>query len=161
MAAKKNTAAAPTEKVSLRIPRATHRDLQFIAHHLGQDFSGVVNRMIAERLPDYMKEAAEVAKRHEEARRDYAFIIEALPATSIPLVRMAMEAGRLFEDYDRVKVMKDTVEARRRRGDAPTRSIVFVAFKELEKEKAFDQVEQWLNQLEEQGAEGQARRKKS
>jgi hypothetical protein len=88
-------------QVSFRLPPKVHVELLEIAGHLGLDLSSLLNQMIAEAQPAFLKRATEVAKQLAEARRE---ALHRFPPDS-PGVLAVAEAGRGLKGKDQAEAM--------------------------------------------------------
>src|SRR5665213_4105246 len=92
-------------QITFRLSPEVHQELIDVARHLGVDLTGLINQMLAESRPAFLRRATELAKQQEEARKEFEKIAFSLPALSGPLLQLAMDVGRPLSEKERFDAM--------------------------------------------------------
>jgi hypothetical protein len=147
--------------ITFRTRPEVHRELLDIARHLGLDLSGLLNQMIQESLPSYLRRATTIAEEQAEARSQFELHAFSLPAGHEDLLLLVVDAGRQYPAGEaRLTALAETAfrvvgEAKRQGKPAPLAGLlVHSALEELSKEDERKRVEEVLNQLAAASCEG-------
>jgi hypothetical protein len=141
--------------ISFRLKEEAHRELLEIARHLEMDMSGLINAMVAEARPIFLRRAADLARRRVEARKFLDEVAIPLPPADPVLVARAMDAGRAVEvpvsdpdDLKRYRAMVAAVAGKEKNLTVPQLQALTVALSELQREDERRQLEKavdWWN----------------
>src|SRR4051794_17211041 len=126
-----------TGQLTFRCEVERHEELLQLAAYLGVDMNSLLNLLVKESLPKYLREAQRV---EEEYRRARDALDELSIPTDEPVVRQMILEARKVPAERRMPVLHDAASRYRRPGDPPVEETVQYALRLLDKTEALERV---------------------
>ncbi len=149
---------SPLGQITFKLPPARHEELLTLSSVFHTDISGIINQILAEHLPAWLKKALEVREKQAAARKDFEALTVTfdVPPGSEHLVRLAMAAaGGETSPEGRVAAMVEAIKPHAG-GWSPlaVMTVVSVALHQLQQEEERRQVEEAVTRMLEETQAG-------